>query len=58
MSRQIHDVLVRAEEEMIFLGPDHPMYGLLAELASSVRAAWQEGHDAARHGAGSANPYE
>ncbi|EMY32323.1 hypothetical protein D477_020758 [Arthrobacter crystallopoietes BAB-32] len=58
MSRQIHDVLVRAEEEMIFLGPDHPMYSLLAELSGAVRTAWQEGHESGRRGAGAVNPYE
>ncbi|WP_336715821.1 hypothetical protein [Arthrobacter sp. USHLN218] len=56
MSRHILDVLVRAEEEMIFLGPDHPSYTLLAELVSSVRSAWQEGYESGCHGAG-ANPY-
>jgi hypothetical protein len=56
MSRHILDVLVRAEEEMIFLGPDHPSYALLADLVSSVRTAWQEGYEFGRHGA-AANPY-
>jgi hypothetical protein len=56
MSRHILDVLVRAEEEMIFLGPDHPSYALLADLVSSVRTAWQEGYESGGHGA-AANPY-
>jgi hypothetical protein len=57
MSRHILDVLVRAEEEMIFLGPDHPSYALLSELAASVRTAWREGYESGRHGP-AANPYE
>jgi len=43
---------------MIFLGPDHPSYALLAELVGSVRVAWQEGYESGRHGAAAANPYE
>jgi hypothetical protein len=57
MSSQIVEVLNRAEEEMIFLGPDHPYYPLLADLVGSVRRAWQEGYEAGRHQGAAGNPY-
>jgi hypothetical protein len=57
MDKRIRDLLVRAEEEMIFLGPDHPTYSLLAGLVASVRDAWQEGYDHARRGGSAENPY-
>jgi hypothetical protein len=47
MSKEIQAVLEKAGEEMIFLGPDHPYYRLLADLVASVRNAWQEGYDSA-----------
>ncbi|WP_458111978.1 hypothetical protein M1D88_17225 [Arthrobacter sp. R1-13] len=56
MSRDIQMVLEKADEEMIFLGPDHPYYGLLAALVTSVRNAWQEGYDSASGGPAE-NPY-
>jgi hypothetical protein len=57
MNSRIWDLLVRAEEEMIFVGPDHPSYELLAGLVASVRDAWQEGYNHARRGGADENPY-
>lgn len=56
MSKDIRLVLEKADEEMIFLGPDHPYYGLLAALVTSVRNAWQEGYESASGGPAE-NPY-
>ena len=42
---------------MIFIGPDHPYYPLLAELVSAVGESWQQGYDHGRHGGKHANPY-
>jgi hypothetical protein len=42
---------------MLWVGPDHPSYKLLAELTHAVRDAWQEGFEHARHGAAKDNPY-
>ncbi|MFD1213905.1 hypothetical protein ACFQ36_17855 [Arthrobacter sp. GCM10027362] len=57
MDNHIRDLLVRAEEEMIFLGPDHPTYELLAGLVAAVRDAWQEGYARGRRGGSNDNPY-
>jgi hypothetical protein len=57
MDKRIRDLLVRAEEEMIFVGPDHPSYDLLAGLVAAVREAWQEGYEHARRGGAGDNPY-
>ncbi|NKX56542.1 hypothetical protein [Arthrobacter mobilis] len=57
MDKRIRDLLVRAEEEMIFIGPDHPSYELLAGLVASVRDAWQEGYEQGRNGGAGTNPY-
>jgi hypothetical protein len=57
MSQDIRNVLDRAGEEMIFLGPDHPMYELLAALVASVRGAWQEGYEQGINGGREGNPY-
>lgn len=58
MSKDIQRVLEKAREEMIFLGPDHPYYELLAALAASVRQAWQEGYDHNALGGPAENPYQ
>jgi hypothetical protein len=42
---------------MIFIGPDHPYYPLLAGLVAAVRVAWQQGFDHCRSGGSGANPY-
>jgi hypothetical protein len=57
MSTQILDILNRAGEEMIWVGPDHPTYELLAGLVTSVQQAWQEGYDQGRRGGTEHNPY-
>jgi hypothetical protein len=47
----------KAEDEMIFIGPDHPYYPLLAELVSAVGKAWQQGYEQGRSGGQHPNPY-
>jgi hypothetical protein len=47
----------KAREEMLFIGPDHPYYPLLAEIVAAVEAAWQQGYDAHRNGQPNSNPY-
>jgi hypothetical protein len=47
----------KAEDEMIYIGPDHPYYPLLAELVAAVGKAWQQGYEQGRHGGNHANPY-
>ena len=47
----------KAEDEMIFIGPDHPYYPLLAELVSAVGKAWQQGYEQGRNGGHHPNPY-
>jgi hypothetical protein len=47
----------KGEDEMIFIGPDHPYYPLLAELVAAVGKAWQQGYEQGRHGGKSSNPY-
>jgi len=53
---QIRAVLDRARDEMIFIGPDHPYYPLLADLVSAVGNAWQQGYDQGNRGR-QVNPY-
>jgi hypothetical protein len=53
----IRVVVDRAQEEMIFIGPDHPYYPLLAGLVSAVAGAWQQGYDHRRAGGRDNNPY-
>jgi hypothetical protein len=47
----------KAREEMLFIGPDHPYYPLLAEMVTAVERAWQQGYDAQRNGKPKSNPY-
>jgi len=47
----------KAREEMLFIGPDHPYYPLLAEMVTAVETAWQQGYDAHRNGRPKSNPY-
>jgi hypothetical protein len=58
MSLEIQGILEKAGEEMIFLGPDHPYYELLAGLTASVRQAWQEGYDQGAQRGPAENPYK
>jgi hypothetical protein len=53
----VRAVVDKAEDEMIFIGPDHPYYPLLAELVAAVGKAWQQGYEHARHGGNPSNPY-
>lgn len=53
----VRAALDRASEEMIFIGPDHPYYPLLAELVSAVGKSWQQGYEHGRRGGQHANPY-
>lgn len=53
----VQAALDKAEDEMIYIRPDHPYYPLLAELAAAVGKAWQQGYDAGRAGGHSTNPY-
>lgn len=50
-------IIDMAREEMLFIGPDHPYYPLLAGLVVAVRDAWQQGYDECRDGGSGANPY-
>ena len=54
---QVRAALDKASDEMIFIGPDHPYYPLLAELVSAVGKSWQQGYDHGRRGGDDANPY-
>ncbi len=54
---QVRAAVDKAAEEMIYIGPDHPYYPLLAELVSAVGKAWQQGYEHGRHGGPRANPY-
>lgn len=56
-SNPVRAALDKAEDEMIYIGPDHPYYPLLAELAAAVGQAWQQGYEAARAGGPQPNPY-
>ena len=53
----VRAALDKAEDEMIYIGPDHPYYPLLAELAAAVGKAWQQGFDQGRSGGHRGNPY-
>jgi hypothetical protein len=62
MSGPVEENLVRvavdkAEDEMIFIGPDHPYYPLLAELVAAVGKAWQQGYEEGQNGV-HPNPYD
>ncbi|MDJ0356291.1 hypothetical protein [Paenarthrobacter sp. PH39-S1] len=50
-------IVDQAREEMIYIGPDHPYYPLLARLVSAVGAAWQEGYDHHSVDGSNTNPY-
>lgn len=54
---KIRATIDQAREEMIFLGPDHPYYALLAGLVSAVEGAWRQGYDHGRAGGTDHNPY-
>ncbi|MCU1567935.1 MAG: hypothetical protein JWQ56_2872 [Pseudarthrobacter sp.] len=54
---QVRAAVDKAEDEMIYIGPDHPYYPLLAELVAAVGKAWQQGYEQGRHGGPHANPY-
>ncbi|WP_163167572.1 hypothetical protein [Arthrobacter sp. Alg241-R88] len=54
---QVRAAVDKAAEEMIYIGPDHPYYPLLAELVSAVGKAWQQGYEHGRRGGHHANPY-
>lgn len=54
---KIHAMIDRAREEMIFIGPDHPYYALLAGLVSAIEGAWQQGYDHRCAGGTDDNPY-
>ncbi|TLM83349.1 hypothetical protein FDW83_10300 [Pseudarthrobacter sp. NamE2] len=53
----VRAALDKAEDEMIYIGPDHPYYPLLAELVSAVGEAWQQGYEQGRLGGQHPNPY-
>jgi hypothetical protein len=50
-------IIDKARDEMIFIGPDHPYYPLIADLVTAVRDAWQQGYDHRRGGGSDSNPY-
>jgi hypothetical protein len=54
---QVRAAVDKAAEEMIYIGPDHPYYPLLAELVSAVGNAWQQGYEHGRRGGHHPNPY-
>jgi hypothetical protein len=54
---QVRAVLDRAPDEMIYIGPDHPYYPLLADLVSAVGDAWQQRFEQGRLGSHRPNPY-
>jgi hypothetical protein len=54
---QVRAAVDKAEDEMIFIGPDHPYYPLLADLVAAVGKAWQQGYEHGRHGGHPVNPY-
>jgi hypothetical protein len=53
----IRAALDQAREEMIFIGPDHPYYALLADLVGAIEEAWQQGYEHHRGGGTDDNPY-
>lgn len=54
---QVRAAVEKAAEEMIYIGPDHPYYPLLAELVSAIGKAWQQGYERGRRGGNHTNPY-
>ena len=54
---QVRAALDKASDEMLFIGPDHPYYPLLAELVSAVGKSWQQRYDHGRRGGPDTNPY-
>ena len=54
---QVRAAVDKAAEEMIYIGPDHPYYPLLAELVSAVGKAWQQGYGLGRRNGHHVNPY-
>ena len=54
---QVRAALDKASDEMLFIGPDHPYYPLLAELVSAVGKSWQQGYEHGRRGGLHTNPY-
>lgn len=54
---KIRAAIDQAREEMIFIGPDHPYYPLLAALVSAIENAWQQGYDHCCGGGTDGNPY-
>lgn len=55
--KDIRIIVDRVREEMIYIGPDHPYYPLLAELVSAIPEVWQQGYSSHRVGSPSTNPY-
>jgi hypothetical protein len=53
----VQEAIEKAREEMLFIGPDHPYYPLLAEMVTAVEEAWRQGYDAHRAGRSNTNPY-
>ncbi|MBD1541929.1 hypothetical protein G9E11_06630 [Arthrobacter sp. IA7] len=53
----VQEAIEKAREEMLFIGPDHPYYPLLAEMVTAVEAAWRQGYEARRAGRPNSNPY-
>lgn len=53
---QVRAAVDRATYEMIFIGPDHPYYRLLADLVTAVGNAWQQGYEQGKLGR-QVNPY-
>ena len=56
-TNDIREIIDKAREEMIFIGPDHPYYPLLSGLVSAIGDAWQQGYDHHRSGGADTNPY-
>jgi hypothetical protein len=54
---QVRAAVDRATDEMIYIGPDHPYYRILADLVSAVGEAWQQGFEQGRRGGHQPNPY-
>jgi hypothetical protein len=54
---QVRAAVDRATDEMIYIGPDHPYYSILADLVSAVGEAWQQGFEQGRRGGHQPDPY-
>ncbi|MET3934434.1 hypothetical protein [Arthrobacter sp. OAP107] len=54
---EVRAAVDRATDEMIYIGPDHPYYPLLAGLVSAVGKAWQQGFEQGMRGSREPNPY-